>query len=224
MCCKPPDIVISFRFPSPYNKLSSTNISSSTIKVRLCYSRISKEIRLHTSYAKASHSEKSEERLRTKRIVPLTSNGDIDVACGTNHTEDWRDEEKEGLKRLWDTKREWEKWCWLYNSDNRWECQPWPNGEEMQKSALSLKHISFSSPRYLAPCKCSASVSYSQHCALRICNLSQIWVWQDLTCRALALVFRFCEQGGISCQLRYSVASITSETYLSYYATNLCNK
>lgn len=110
MCCKPPDIVISFRFPSPYNKLSSTNISSSTIKVRLCYSRISKEIRLHTSYAKASHSEKSEERLRTKRIVPLTSNGDIDVACGTNHTEDWRDEEKEGLKRLWDTKREWEKW------------------------------------------------------------------------------------------------------------------
>lgn len=111
MCCKPPDIVISFWFPSPYSKLSSTNICYSTIKVRLCYSRISKEIRLDTSYAKALHSEKSEEKLRTKRIVPLTNKGDIDVAYGTNHTEDWRDEEKEGLKRLWDTKREWGKWC-----------------------------------------------------------------------------------------------------------------
>lgn len=95
---------------SPCNKMSSTNVSCSNIKVRLCYSRISKEIRLDTSYAKTSHSKKREERLRTKRIVPLTCNGDVDVVYGTDHTVDWRDEEKEGLKRLWDTKREWGKW------------------------------------------------------------------------------------------------------------------
>ncbi|ADV22974.1 Hypothetical Protein CGB_F3640W [Cryptococcus gattii WM276] len=110
MCCKPPDIVISFRFMSPCGKMSSTNVTCSTIKVRLCYSRISKEIRLDTSYAKTSHSTKLEERLRTKRIVPLTCNGDVDVVYRTDHTDDWRDEEKEGLKRLWDTKREWGKW------------------------------------------------------------------------------------------------------------------
>ncbi|WWD21263.1 hypothetical protein CI109_105747 [Kwoniella shandongensis] len=142
-CSSPPDIILSFyldtlpwsvperrdRSASPSRlalaaSRDELNDQGTNIKVRLVYSRSTSEIRIDTSLVKPSKSgSKQAEKLRTKRIVPLSIQSALSdcieastmaqfkESLGLNSKlHDWLNEEKEGLRRLWDLRQEWTKW------------------------------------------------------------------------------------------------------------------
>ncbi|WVN87887.1 uncharacterized protein L203_103084 [Cryptococcus depauperatus CBS 7841] len=111
-CSTPPDVVISFRLPSKINYEGSLSLQC-TVKIRMVYSRLAQELRIDTSsveYSSKVANPKSLEKLKTKRIIPLLNDGNVNSEHEQGRTKDWKQEEVEALKRLWETMPEWSKW------------------------------------------------------------------------------------------------------------------
>ncbi|WWD07026.1 hypothetical protein V865_005123 [Kwoniella europaea PYCC6329] len=136
-CSTPPDVVLTFQIqtalilPHPRNDKSKTSVLSSRTestnsasRARLVYSRSTKELQIDTACTNVL----SEENIRTRRIVRISRQVDsvhlkeqktrgkddlkgISQLFGLD-TEllDWREEEKEALRRLWVLRSEWVRW------------------------------------------------------------------------------------------------------------------
>ncbi|ODN76903.1 hypothetical protein L202_05481 [Cryptococcus amylolentus CBS 6039] len=111
-CSSPPDIILSFQLTPLRTPASRAAVADA--RVRVTYSRIARELRVDTSSIKPSKTGQgtkgSYEKLRTKRILSLRSDGTVDSMEKKGSTKDWRPEEMEGLKRLWNSMEAWNRW------------------------------------------------------------------------------------------------------------------
>ncbi|WVQ63635.1 uncharacterized protein L199_001788 [Kwoniella botswanensis] len=136
-CSTPPDLILTFRMqsaltpPLPRNDKAETSALSSRTestnsasRARLVYSRSTRELRLDTACTDVL----CKEEIRTRRIIRISRQVDS-VALKEQNTRDqvglesisqlfgldtelldWREEEKEGLRRLWVLRSEWVRW------------------------------------------------------------------------------------------------------------------
>ncbi|WVW79647.1 hypothetical protein I302_101616 [Kwoniella bestiolae CBS 10118] len=137
-CSSPPDISFSFQKTmesSNINTPSKSTDSSSRespgfkdmrtrARVRVVYSRSIRELKIDLVCANSLNREK----LRTRRVIHIARQFDGNFAVDGKRGEDmtlqdiihrlgvagepgdWREEEKEGVRRLWDLKNEWLRW------------------------------------------------------------------------------------------------------------------
>ncbi|WVQ81205.1 hypothetical protein IAT38_003327 [Cryptococcus sp. DSM 104549] len=136
-CSSPPDIILSFRLrlpnqPGPHGASSRpagaspacAMPTSDTVKIRVAYSRVSRELRIDTSSTRADCTTPKDqglqlvkERLRTKRVVASTSPERVSAESGAEglglvgvDMSEWREEEREAVKRIWGLRGEWARW------------------------------------------------------------------------------------------------------------------
>ncbi|WWC90951.1 uncharacterized protein L201_005889 [Kwoniella dendrophila CBS 6074] len=136
-CSSPPDIIISFRLgfetprSSPRNlKYNQQNGHKMTMRrqgysrVKVIYSRSKSEMKVDTICKDTSHHSK--ESLKTQRLIKLSPHNqqeNLDKGEGLSSLEelavelgfqtdfqDWKEEENEGLRRLWFLRDEWGRW------------------------------------------------------------------------------------------------------------------
>ncbi|WRT69324.1 uncharacterized protein IL334_006308 [Kwoniella shivajii] len=134
-CSSPSDLILSFQVDSdPLSRISPKRTYETTftgkrnvvgngeIKVRLVYSRLISECRIDTTTV--LRDRRHDEKLRTKRIVAVSQSlgrlhyaklgrtdiEDVGIHLGLlSNFIDWREEEKEAVRRLWALKDEWQK-------------------------------------------------------------------------------------------------------------------
>ncbi|ORY28809.1 hypothetical protein BCR39DRAFT_533982 [Naematelia encephala] len=132
-CSTPPDMILSFSFDCsstiPHRTTDHQNFhepqlcphsnTADPIKVQVTYSRVQKQLRIDTSSRPTTLLELPKEAFRTRRTINMRSLNDRQ--CDNRDGEDlhtllsgdncgWREEEREGSRRLWELRSEWTRY------------------------------------------------------------------------------------------------------------------